>query len=149
MSTGKLEHIWLKRAHGGPMDPAPRGELVLGKGLAGNTDQGGRRQVTLLDAERWARAQEELGTAVDPSLRRANLMVSGITLENTRGQVLVIGGTRLQINGETRPCNLMDEQHPGLRRALETDWGGGAYAEVLEGGAIHVGDPVHWEPAES
>ena len=40
----------------------------------------------------------------------------------------------------------MDEAHAGLRAALKTDWGGGAYAEVLDDGEISVGDEVCWKP---
>ena len=39
----------------------------------------------------------------------------------------------------------MDEQHPGLREALVPDWGGGAFAAVLAGGDIRIGDAVSWE----
>jgi MOSC domain-containing protein YiiM len=38
----------------------------------------------------------------------------------------------------------MDEAFPGLRRALQADWGGGVFAEVLDDGEIRVGDPVEW-----
>ncbi len=38
----------------------------------------------------------------------------------------------------------MDQAHPGLRAALGDHWGRGAYAEVLDDGAIAVGDVVTW-----
>jgi MOSC domain-containing protein YiiM len=39
----------------------------------------------------------------------------------------------------------MDEALDGLRAALEVDWGGGVFAEVLDDGEIRVGDQVAWE----
>ncbi|MDX1501976.1 MAG: MOSC domain-containing protein [Thermoanaerobaculia bacterium] len=141
----KLEKIWVKRVRKGPMDGRERARLVPGRGLEGNVEQGGRRQVTILSAERWSEVERELGAPVDPAARRANLLISGLDLERSRDRVLKIGHGRILIHGETRPCRQMNEAHPGLQAALEPAWGGGAYGEVLEGGEIRVGDPVGWE----
>ena len=142
---GRLECIWLKRAKNGPMDPVDAAVLVPGQGLQGNANRGGRRQVTIISRARWAELTIELGADIPPTARRANLMVSGIDLEKTRGRILRIGSTRLRINGETRPCEQMEEAHPGLQAAMCGRWGGGAFAEVVEGGEIRVGDAAEWD----
>ena len=153
-TTGRLDRIWIKRFHRGPMDAVERAELRAGHGLAGNANQGGRRQVTLIARGSWDRVNEALARRsspaaplgeVDPALRRANVLVSGIDLAHTRGRVLRLGACRLRIHGETRPCERMDEARPGLRAALAIEWRGGAYAEVLDDGEIAVGDPVRWD----
>ena len=72
-------------------------------------------------------------------------MVKGIVLENSRGRVLRVGDCRIRIFGETRPCERMDEALQGLREAMKSNWGGGAFGEVLDDGEIRVGDDVHWE----
>jgi MOSC domain-containing protein YiiM len=145
-ATGRLEAIWIKRGKGGPMDAADEATLLPGRGIEGNVNQGGHRQVTIITRERWEAVCFALDAELPPETRRANLMVSGIDLEKTRGRFLCIGQTRLRINGETRPCWQMEEAHAGLQAALDPHWGGGAFAEVLTGGAIRVGDPVAWEP---
>ena len=142
---GRLAAIWIKRAHRAPMDPATTAELRAGRGIVGNADQGRKRQVTIIEREVWDRLMAAFDAGVPPSARRANLMVTGASLENTRGRVLRIGGCRLRIAGETRPCERMDEALPGLRAAMRPAWGGGAFAEVLDDGRISVGDPVAWE----
>lgn len=143
-----LRTIWLKRSKRGPMDLRETGTLVAGKGLVGNANQGGRRQVVLLSEEGWMDAVSEitpLGTAVDPSVRRGNLLVSGIDFEGTRGRILKVGGCRLRIWTECTPCERMDEAFPGLQKALRPHWRAGACAMILDGGDIRVGDPVSWE----
>jgi hypothetical protein len=127
------------------MDPVVSAALVAGRGLAGSADQGHRRQVTLIEREVWEKLMRGLGREVDPGARRANLMVSGIPLARTTARTLRVGGCRLRILGETRPCERMDEALPGLRRAMEGGWGGGAYAEVLDDGEISVGAAVEWD----
>lgn len=143
---GRLVAIWQKRVRRGPMDAVGDGELVTGRGLVGNAQAlGGKRQVTLIEAERWEEVRAELGVALDPALRRANLQVRGLSLSDSRGRVLLVGPCRLLVHGETRPCRLMEDAWPGLQKALDPDWRGGVYAEVLSGGKIALGDRVCWE----
>jgi MOSC domain-containing protein YiiM len=144
-AVGRLERIWIKRNRLGPMDPRERASLVAGRGLAGSQNQGGIRQVTILVRERWDDLMRELGANLDPAARRANLLVSNLDLLDSRGRILRVGACRLRVGGETRPCDRMDEALPGLRRALERDWSGGVFAEVLDTGDISVGDPVDWD----
>jgi MOSC domain-containing protein YiiM len=142
--AGQLAAIWIKRAHRGPMDSVETGTLVAGRGLAGNAAQGRRRQVTLIDLAAWERLMQELGGSISPAARRANLLVSGIELAETRERVLRVGACRLRVGGETRPCERMDEALPGLRGAMARNWSGGVFAQVLDDGEIAVGDEVAW-----
>ena len=127
------------------MDARNAAVLEPGRGLAGNADRGGRRQVTLISEQRWRELMAEVGATLEPAARRANIVISSIELENTRGLVLRIGSCRLRIGGETRPCEQMEEAAAGLQKAMRLRWGGGVFAEVIAGGPIAVGDPVAWE----
>lgn len=145
MNGGRLEAIWIKRAHRGPMDEVMEATAVAGQGLAGNVDRSRRRQVTLIEREAWDRLMRELDANISPSSRRANLMISGVKLEATRGRTLRVGNVRFAIGGETTPCERMDEALPGLRDAMTPHWGGGVFAQVLDDGIVAVGDSVSWE----
>lgn len=139
--TGEIVSIWIKRAHRGVMDPVDEARTVAGRGIAGSADQGRRRQITIIDEAAWLDATAEAGQYVDPSKRRANVMVRGIMLAESRGKLLRIGGgCVVQILGETRPCERMDEAQTGLRDALGSAWRGGAFGEIVESGLIRVGD---------
>ena len=140
----RLEAIWIKRARRGKMDPVQTAELVAGKGIVGNANQGGRRQVTIIEQEVWQERTAAVGARLDPSARRANLMVSGLPLLKTRGKTVRIGECILEIAGETKPCERMEEAATGLRHSMYPDWGGGAFAMVVKGGTIKVGDEVEF-----
>lgn len=147
--TGRLEAIWLKRAHRGVLDGVRDASAARGKGLVGDVTTSRRRQVTIIEREVWESAMEKLGAHESPAGRRANLMVSGIRLADSRGRTLRVGDVRLAIGGETTPCERMDECVAGLRAVLGPGWGGGAFAQVLDDGVIAIGDEVAWEPPDN
>ena len=143
-SHGQLEAIWIKRAHRGPMDLVREARLEEGKGVVGSADGSRRRQVTILSREAWDACMAELGAALHPSTRRANLLVAGVDLEGTRNRILRVGEARLLIGGEVTPCERMEEAHPGLQATMRPHWRGGAFAQVLSDAEIRIGDPVRW-----
>ncbi len=140
--SGTLKKIWIKRSKLGPMDPVDHAVLIEGEGIRGNANQQGKRQVTIIEQEVWEEMMRELDADVDPSARRANLMVSGIPLRESRGKVLRVGECAIEIHGETRPCERMDEALPGLRDTMQRDWRGGVFGVIVQGGEIRPGDRV-------
>ncbi len=145
---GEIVHIWIKRFKRGPMDRVQEAHLIAGRGIVDNANQAGKRQVTLIDEAAWGDAQKDLGVEVDPSARRANVMLRGIDLRDSRGKTLRLGDCVIRLVGETRPCNQMDDAQQGLRAALDPIWRGGAYGEVVEGGTIRPGDSARFDESE-
>ena len=141
---GRLEAIWIKRMKRGPMDCVEQATLQSGKGMIGNANQGGRRQVTILEREIWEELMTEVAGTLSPAARRANLLIRGLSLSRSRKRVLGIGSCRIRILGETKPCERMEEAWPGLQAVMSRAWAGGAFGEVLDDGEIVIGDPVFW-----
>src|SRR5690606_26694303 len=68
-----------------------------------------------------------------------------VRLADSRDRLLRIGECVIDIRGETRPCERMDEALPGLRDAMKPDWNGGVFGTIVVGGVIRVGDPVSFD----
>lgn len=105
-----------------------------------------KRQVTLIERSDWDAAMAEVGHSIGWQERRANLLVDGLDLPQTKGVRLRIGAdVVLEITRETDPCERMEGLAEGLRAALTPDWRGGACAMVVTGGEIAVGDEIRIE----
>ena len=142
----RLTRIWLKPVKGEPLQEVGHASVRSNHGLVGNAERGGPRQVTVLSAEDWEAANTEVGAALDPSARRANILVTGLSdLVESPGRVLRVGAARIQVTGETPPCSLMDAAHQGLRAAMEVGWRGGVHGIALNDADLAVGDEVSWE----
>jgi len=128
------------------MDAVISSLLRAGRGIVGNADQGGRRQITLLAAEVWEALMRDLESSLPAAARRANLLIRGTDLRDSRGRILRIGACRVRIFGETKPCEQIDDALPGLKDAMWARWKGGAFGEVLDDGQIFVVDVVEWMP---
>lgn len=141
-STGIIQSIAycpIKRA---AMTETDRAELLPGLGLSVEPFHKGKRGLTLLSTQSWAEVCRELGADIPWTTRRANVLIDGLDLPSTVGQMLAIGPVRLLVHGETRPCGLMDEYHPGLKDALIPSMRAGVHAQILMGGSIAVGQSV-------
>jgi MOSC domain-containing protein YiiM len=135
----------------GPMETVDHAHVTAAGGVDGDfrgSLKPGRnkRQVTLLAAESWRAALDELRVPVAWEQRRANLLVEGLALEGATGARIVFdSGLVLEVTGECDPCMRMDEVAPGLKAALLPGWRGGVTAKVIESGPIRVGDNMRIE----
>jgi MOSC domain-containing protein YiiM len=103
----------------------------------------GKRQVTLLSLEQWQLVCSELDVSLPWTIRRANLLVEGVSFDASFvGKQIKIGQLILLVTGETDPCPKMDAQFQGLTQALTPDWRGGVCCKVIADGRITVGDEV-------
>jgi hypothetical protein len=126
------------------MDSRSSAMLIVGKGIEGSVGRSSRRQVTLIEREIWESLMRQTGSDAPPSTRRANLMVSGIV---SRGHQKANPPRRRRASRDRRRDEAVradGEAVPGLREAMYGNWGGGAFAKVLIGGEIRVGDVVDW-----
>lgn len=143
-----LRAIYLRPGARVPVRPVDHAVAITGEGLQGDHAVGGRRQVTLLSLEAWQAACADFGRDVDPAVRRANLLVEGLDLGAAIGGALRIGEVVIDCVGETRPCELMDDDgRIGLCASLRPDRRGGVHGTIRSGGALRVGDEVRPEPA--
>ncbi len=155
MAAGRLDGIARHKVSRGPMEMLDRALVTPDRGLEGDCrgrvpeGKKGNRQITMIEAESWAAALDELGAAADGlvwSDRRANLLVSGVRLPREAGKVIAIGkGLRIEVRCECDPCSRMDALREGLRAALTPDWRGGICGRVISEGEIAVGDEVRIE----
>ena len=105
-----------------------------------------KRQVTVMAAEGWRDTLHDLGASVPWEQRRVNLLVDGLTLEETTGaRIIFDSGLVLEVTGECDPCTRMEEIAPGLKAALLPRWRGGVTTKVIESGPIRVGEQVRIE----
>ncbi|HEX2793579.1 MAG TPA: MOSC domain-containing protein [Croceicoccus sp.] len=154
-ATGRLGGIARHDRPRGPMHLVYEVAVTIREGVAGDCrgamkpDGPRRRQVSLIEAESWAKAMHDLGLspgAIGWQERRANLLIEGLALPRTNGARLRIGDdVVIEVVQECDPCSRMEEIHPGLKAALLPDWRGGVLGRVLAEGTIKVGDTIRIE----
>lgn len=170
---GRVDWIGLRPARGAEMQVAEAVEVLAGggllgdravrggqttlPGLAGPAATGGKRQVTLLQAEHLPVIAALAGLAgkLHPSLLRRNLVVSGLNLlaakslfkdQPLRLHLGTPGAAEadqvvLEITGPCEPCSKMEATlGPGGYNAMRGH--GGMTARVLQGGWLRLGDEV-------
>ncbi len=139
--VGKVTGLAIKPAHYAPLQEVPD-VSVTSEGIEGSAWASTVRRVTLLFQEQWDEVQRELDATIPWPTRRANVLIAGLRPQQLMKQRVRLGEVELDIHGETKPCERMDQAHEGLKNALKLDLRGGVYGSVVRPGRIRVGDTV-------
>jgi MOSC domain-containing protein YiiM len=139
--AGRVEWIGVRPARHVPPEPLAEAFATAG-GLLGDHYDGGKRELTLIQAEHLPAIALLVGAPrVDPALLRRNLVVSGLNLLALKDRRFRVGEAVLEYTGPCHPCSRMEEAlGAGGYNAMRGH--GGITARVLERGAIRQGDPV-------
>ena len=146
---GRVVGIALRTRAGGPMDEVSEARVSGNGWLEGDHGGSANRGVTFLSREAWTRVNLTLGTDLPWHTRRANVCVEGLDLPALIGRRIRVGQLVLDVLDETRPCDEMDDMHPGLQDALRPEGRGGVYGRVLEGGLLQIDDAIEVLPANA
>jgi len=146
--VGQVQWIGVRPSRGEPMTGLEAVQIDIDKGLEGdrfNGRTGNPRQVTLIQQEHLAVIAACLGQeSIDPSLRRRNIVVSGINLLALKDKTFRIGDALLEFSGLCHPCSKMERQlGAGGYNAMRGH--GGITARVLESGSVRLLDPVFYQ----
>jgi MOSC domain-containing protein YiiM len=139
--AGRVEWIGIRPARHAAPQALPE-VLATDGGLVGDHYGGGRREVTLIQAEHLAAVASLVGVPrVDPALLRRNIVVAGINLLALKGRRFRVGAALLEHTGPCEPCSRMEEAlGAGGYNAMRGH--GGITARVLERGTIRLGDAL-------
>lgn len=144
--AGRVGFIGVRPGRGEPVVATQEVQAIERLGLQGDRTAagrgGGRRQVTLIQAEHLPVIAALAGVeAVDPAITRRNIVVSGINLTALRNVYFRIGEAVFLGTGPCAPCSKMEAAFgEGGLNAMRGH--GGLCAQVVRGGRIAVGDAV-------
>jgi MOSC domain-containing protein YiiM len=145
MRPGTVGWIGLRPGRRCAMVAVDSVDLSPAEGLRGDhySGRGTRhRQVTLIARESLAAIGCFLGREpVSPDLLRRNLVVAGINLHALKSRHLGVGSAVLLVTGDCHPCSRMEEAlGTGGYNAVRGH--GGLTAQIIQGGAVRLGDAV-------
>ncbi len=142
--AGSVEWIGVRTHRQQPIEVRQQVQAIEGCGLEGDHAagrRGGKRQVTLIQAEHFPAIGQLAAKPPKPELLRRNLVVSGINLRALVGRKFQIGSALLEGTGDCPPCRSM-ERALGSGGCDAMAGMGGVTARVLKGGPICIGDAV-------
>ena len=152
MQSGVVEAIFITAEAGGRAEPVDEAVAVAGRGLEGDryfagegsfSDRGGDgRDLTLIEAEALEGLAREDGIDLGPGNSRRNVVTRGLSLNDLVGKRFQLGDVECVGRRLAEPCTHLEQlTQPGVLNGLVHR--GGLRADIVRGGPITVGAPVH------
>lgn len=140
----KLLGIAVRDASKLPMRLISKAEVSIDKGIIEDfRGKSLKRQITMMSLVDWESACNEINVNLPWYLRRANLLIDSVKFsELSIGQKITFDEVCLEVVMECDPCHRLQAIHPDLKKALTTDWRGGACCRVMKSGVINVGEKL-------
>jgi MOSC domain-containing protein YiiM len=154
-TTGALCEIFIAPAAGTPPVAIPRAQLAPGHGIEGDRYfsgagsfsrwPGAGRAVSLIAQESIDAIRSEQGIDLSAGRHRRNLVTRGVALDQLIGRRFRIGSVLLRGERLCLPCRHLERlTEAGVYIAMK--YRGGLRADVLEAGAMCLGDSVEILP---
>jgi len=153
---GRVEGIYVAPDSGEPMEARDAVDAVAGRGLRGDRyfrEQGlyDRREdlpegtdVSLIESEALQAATRDEGVELDPAKTRRNILTQDVPLNHLVDSEFQIGDATLVGVRLCEPCSYMESlaETEGAADALVHR--GGLNANIVESGALAVGDSIEY-----
>lgn len=152
MTAAKVTHIFTAPEAGATMQSHQQINAIMGAGLEGDRyaanqgkwskpDPQSKRQITLIESENITSLLAEHDIEVNPAQLRRNIVTQGVRLNDLVGMTFQVGEVRLRGQELCDPCAYLESHSKaGVLKGLVNK--GGLRAQILEGGIIHVDDPI-------
>lgn len=152
MFQGQLLGIYIAAKKATALHPIDQAEAIAGQGLVGDryflqegtfTKPGHPdREVTLIEMEAIEALGRDSGVKLEPGQARRNLVTQGVPLNHLVGLNFTIGTVQLRGIRLCEPCaHLEGLTAQGVKDGLCHR--GGLRAQILSGGVLRIGDPIH------
>lgn len=138
----RVLRLWVRPKQDAPLEERAELTIETGRGVVGDHALGRLRHVTIVFEDDFRAATRELGRDVDPSARRANVLVTGGGGKDYVGRTIRLGAAVVEVKGIVAPCDVMDRAAQGLKDALAPDGRAGVWGRVVEGAVVRPGDSL-------
>jgi MOSC domain-containing protein YiiM len=151
MFQGEVVSIFVAEKAGMPMELREQVEATAGRGIEGDrysekagywsNTPGDGREITLIEIEAIEALANEKKVELAPSAARRNLVTRGVPLNHLVGREFQVGSVRLVGIRLCEPCQYLEDMTTqGVLKGMIHR--GGLRANIVNSGAIRVGDPV-------
>jgi MOSC domain-containing protein YiiM len=145
--TGHVVAIFVTPVESGATTRVEETRAVAGVGLEGDyrvalPDHPPDTQLTLVEREAIEAANAEHGLSLDLGDTRRNVVTEGVSLNHLVGREFTVGDVRARGVELCEPCAHLARLtgQPVVKALVHR---GGLRAEILEGGTLRTGAPVH------